>query len=161
MTHWQVYVKDTVCYALRDGKLIEMFSVGKRMGRDMAQYFRQHTVGRDDFSSEEVEAVRNALDSMKCVADFYGPFLFDRSKDMHFDGLARKIDKAGGIAIVKTMSEDEEEKSKATAVSYLAEARTYMSLGGSFKERAEQLAKEGAKHDPSNKEIKAFLDGLC
>ena len=160
MAHWQVYVKDKICYAFEDGRPIEMFSVGKKVGKELTLYFRDPSVAKTDLTQEDIVAIEESLDSMTCVADFHGPFLYDRKMDMHFDGLARKVDEAGGISLVKTLSEEDEERNKLVAESYIEEARTYANIGPAFFDQARRLAKEGLKYDPQNQDLKQILERM-
>jgi hypothetical protein len=156
MPEWKVYAKDKICYVLQDGKLAEAFKVGKCKGGGLITYFR---VGNGNLvlTDEEQKAALDSLDSMKEIADFSGQFLYDRTRDMHFDGLARKVNEAGEIAVVETRTDKEAEISRKTAQSLLEEAKTYFAIGPSFKAKARQFALEGAKHDPGNKELNKFL----
>ncbi|MBW3012835.1 hypothetical protein KY340_01400 [Candidatus Woesearchaeota archaeon] len=160
MTHWGVFVKDRVCYVFMNGEPVEVFSVAKKEGGGMITYSRKHTIGQEELSPEQVAEIKNSLKSMKCIVDFNGQFLYDRSRNLHFQGLAKRIDDAGEVSTIETRTEEEADASRKRAADYLYEAITYMSIGPAFRERARQLALEGSKYDPNNEKLNELIERL-
>ncbi|MBD3259499.1 hypothetical protein GF371_02600 [Candidatus Woesearchaeota archaeon] len=157
MPEWTVYAHNKTFYAFEDGKLIDACRIRKKKGHGLVRYDRAENLM---LREEEVERVLNSLGEMKQIACFSGPYLFDRSQGMHFDGLAQKVDEAGEIFVTERLSIEEVEASRAAAQNALAEAQSYASLGGTFRQNARHCAQEGLKYDPQNQELKKLLERM-
>ncbi len=105
MPEFQVYVGNKTCYVLKNGMLVEAFKVGKRKFGELTDYFRAETLLSDNptklvtMSDEDKRKITGNLSSMKLLADFRHQFLYVKEFDMHFDGLAKKIEKMGELAV--------------------------------------------------------------
>ncbi|VVB81699.1 Uncharacterised protein [uncultured archaeon] len=150
---WKVYAFDRKCYVFQDGEFFEVFEAGKKEGHGIRNYFRlKHPV-----SVEEKQGVVALLPSMKLIASSRNEFLYVRDLGMHFDGLARKLDEAGEIAKVETLSEEEANRLRDVATHCLQQATELASLGSGFYSQARGAALNGLICNPDNKELEELL----
>lgn len=148
---WKVYLADKTCYVFRDGELLDRFRVFKHQGDGLTVY------SRGDCNEKEAPSV----EKMKLLASVTGEILYDRTKGLHFQGLAKKVEEAGEIAFVSPLSPETVQKYKSTAQVYIEQAKICLKIGGSsFTKNARMLLLEIDKYDPDNEEYKALLKSI-
>ncbi len=146
---WKVYAANKTCYVLRDGTLVETYSILKNQGDGLTLYSR----GTSDKKMPTIE-------QMKLIAATTGKFLYDRTKGLNFNGLAKKVDEAGEIAFVSQLHPEAVKSRKAIAKLCIEQAKQYLRIGPAFNEQAKIILYEIDKYDPDNQEYQALLKSI-
>lgn len=146
---WKVYLAEKTCYVFQDGTLVEQYTILKQQGDGLTLYSR----GTNNKQTPPIE-------QMKLIAIATGQYLYDRTKGLHFNGLAKKVDEAGEIAFVSQLSQEEVKSRKTVARLCLEEAKTMLRIGPAFKEKARIILTEIDKYDPDNQEYQALLKSI-
>ncbi|MCX6708957.1 MAG: hypothetical protein NTW67_04920 [Candidatus Woesearchaeota archaeon] len=148
---WKVYADNKTCYVFCDGTLVDRYTILKQQAKGLTVY------SRGSHDKKETPPV----EKMKLIASTTGDLLYDRTKGLHFHGLAKKVDEAGEIAFVSQLPPETVQSYRTMAKVCFEQAKICLSKGGSsFTNNARMLLIEIDKYDPENEEYRALLQTL-